>query len=133
MAVFALALAGCGGSGEPVEPVGNTGSTGSTGSTGGTGGTGGGGGGGGSTSNQVTVQDNSYSPAATTVSTGTTVTWTWANGNYSDHNVTFDNTSLGASPTQLTGTYQKQFPTAGEFTYYCTVHGRGMSGTVTVQ
>jgi plastocyanin len=132
IAVVALALAGCGGAGEPVEPVDNSGDTGPTGSTGTTGGGGtGGGGGGGSTSNQITVVDNNFSPGTTTVTPGTTVTWTWAAGNYSDHNVTFE-TLNQSSPSQTTGMYQVTFSTAGNFAYRCTIHV-GMNGNVVVQ
>ena len=135
MSAFVLSAA-CGGSSEPTPPGGNTGPTGSTGGTGTTGGTGGTGttggtGGGGSTSNQIVVADNSFTPDATTVPVNTTVTWTWT-GAFDDHNVTFQQASLGSSPTQRTGTYQKQFTTAGVFSYSCTRHP-GMTGSVTVQ
>lgn len=86
--------------------------------------------GGNNTTNQISVRDNFFSPTATTVSASTTVTWTWAGSN--QHNVTFDNTNLGASSTITTGTYQKLFSAAGSFGYRCTVHP-GMTGTVTVQ
>lgn len=88
-------------------------------------------GGNGSTSNQVSVGDNFFDPSATTVPSGTTVTWTW-NGSGS-HNVTFDNTNVGNSGTQTSGTFSRTFGSAGTFNYHCTVHGVGMSGTITVQ
>ena len=79
--------------------------------------------------NAVSVSDNQFSPSAIRVAPGTTVTWTWAQGS-SVHNVTFqggasDNLSNGA-------TFSRTFPTAGTFTYHCTLHP-GMTGTVTVQ
>lgn len=118
-----MALGGCGG-----------GSTTGLGGTGGTGGTGGGGGGGTnpcpSTSRTVTVADNTFTPACTTVPSGSTITWTWAGG--TDHNVTFSNTQLGASATQTTGTYSKSFPTPGTVGYRCTIHP-GMDGSIVVQ
>lgn len=80
---------------------------------------------------QVTVQDNSYSPATVNITTGTTVTWTWAAGNYSQHSVTF-NDGNGSSGTKTSGTHTRSFATAGTFGYYCDVHGTGMSGTVVV-
>jgi plastocyanin len=58
------------------------------------------------------------------------VTWTWQGLN--QHNVTFDNAAIGNSSTKSSGAFTRMFDSAGEFTYYCTVHGRGMSGKVTV-
>jgi plastocyanin len=77
----------------------------------------------------VTVSDNQFAPSSITVAPGTIVTWTWSEGS-SVHNVTF---SDGASGDKGAGaTYQKTFPTAGTFSYQCTIHA-GMSGTVRVQ
>jgi plastocyanin len=82
-----------------------------------------------STTNAIAVRDNSFEPNATTVTPGTTVTWTW-NGN-NQHNVTFaDGTASG---TQAAGTFTRTFAAAGTFNYTCTVHGSGMSGTITVR
>lgn len=91
-------------------------------------GAGGGHGGTGSTSNAISVMDNSFSPNATTVAVGTTVTWTWMGA--SQHNVTFDDGA--ASTTQSSGSYARAFTAAGTYPYHCTVHGAAMSGTVTV-
>jgi plastocyanin len=97
-------------------------------------GTGGGGGGGGSNppvqTSQVAVADNQFSPGAIQVAAGATVTWTWAQ-NASLHNVTF---TSGTSSANLSApaTFARTFPTAGTFSYQCTLHP-GMSGTVTVQ
>jgi plastocyanin len=92
-------------------------------------GTGGNSGGTGSTSNSIAVADNSFSPNATTVAVGTTVTWTWTGA--SQHNVTFDDGA--ASPTQATGSYARAFTAAGTYAYHCTIHGAAMSGAVTVK
>jgi plastocyanin len=105
LALTLLAIAACGGE-DPVEP--------------------------GSTTDQITVQDNQFNPPATTVPVNTTVTWTWTNGTASPHNVTFDQSSLTPSGDRTSGSFQKQFTTAGTFTYRCTNHV-GMNGTVTVQ
>lgn len=79
----------------------------------------------------VSVVNNAFIPAATTIQVGQTVTWTWNGGGL--HDVTFDNPAIGNSATQTSGSFQKSFPTAGEFTYFCTVHSRAiMSGRVTV-
>jgi len=85
----------------------------------------------GSTSNAISVVDNSFDPSSTTLAAGATVTWTW-NGSL-NHNVTFDNTSIGNSPTQSTGTFSKTFSSPGTFNYHCTVHGTGMSGQIKIQ
>ena len=116
-AILALvAVVGCGGGssygGSPTGP-GNTGGNNNTG---------------GSTSSSISVGDNYFSPAATTVPAGTTVTWTWAGS--VNHNVTFDDGA--ASSTQASGTYSRTFSTAGTYAYHCTIHGASMSGTVTV-
>ena len=81
--------------------------------------------------NAVTVGNNFYSPADISVALNATVTWTWANG-ATEHTVTF-NDGGGTSPQQSSGTFQRTFPTAGTYTYFCTVHGAAvMSGKVTV-
>ena len=80
------------------------------------------------TSNSVTVGNNFFQPATTSVGVGTTVKWTWAGG--VAHNVTFDDGV--ASPTQPSGTYTRTFTTAGTYRYHCTIHGTMMSGTIIV-
>jgi plastocyanin len=92
-----------------------------------------------SNSTQIAVKNNRFDPSSTTVSVGTTVTWTWdacAGDGYGgqtcvEHNVTFDGSGTG-SATQSTGTYTRAFSAAGTFTYRCTNH-TGMNGQVTVQ
>jgi plastocyanin len=80
---------------------------------------------------QVTIADNRFTPSANSVNAGQTVQWTWTGSN--PHNVTFDNASVGNSPTQTTGTHSRTFASTGEFSYYCSVHGRSvMSGRVVV-
>ena len=81
--------------------------------------------------NEVSVRDNSYSPANTTVKAGVTVTWTWAAGNYTSHTVTFSDGST--SPDQTAGTYARTFNNTGTFAYQCNVHGSAMAGVVIVQ
>ena len=111
-----VAAAACGGSG------GNYGSGPTDGNTGGMTG---------STSNSITVSNNRFDPATTTVAPGTTVTWTWAQGSVG-HNVTFDDGTK--SSTQSTGTFVRTFGTAGTYPYHCTIHASlGMTGTVTVK
>ena len=118
--MLAFALASCGGGGGDKATAPNN--------TGGTGGTGGGGGGG-STTSSISVKDNFFDPSATTVPTGTTVTWTWTTGTL--HNVTFDNAQLSGSGNKDAGNFTKTFPNTGAFTYHCSIHP-GMEGTITV-
>jgi plastocyanin len=117
---FAVAVA-CGGGDEPTGNNGNTGNTGNTGATGATG----------STSTAIDVNDGNFSPSSTTVPVGSTITWTWQGAG--THNVTFSGGGGASGDKTMDGTFQKQFPTAGTFTYQCTFHGPAMSGTVTVQ
>lgn len=80
-------------------------------------------------SNAISVGDDYYSPAATTVAIGTTVTWTW--GGSQMHSVTFDDGT--GSDTQATGSFARAFSAAGTYAYHCKVHGTAMSGTIKVQ
>ncbi|HVX41264.1 MAG TPA: plastocyanin/azurin family copper-binding protein [Gemmatimonadaceae bacterium] len=92
-------------------------------------------------SNVVTLGDASFSPAALTVSSGTTVTWQWtcSNDGYGGtvgcvtHTVTFDDGSNIASAAQDSGTFNRTFNTAGTFKYHCAIHGSSMSGEVIVK
>ena len=81
--LFVTILAGCGGSGYGSAPTAPT----TTGIT----------------SNAITVADNSFTPNATTVAPGTTVTWSWRGRR--QHNVTFDDGTK--SSTQSSGTFQR--------------------------
>ncbi|HEU4697830.1 MAG TPA: plastocyanin/azurin family copper-binding protein [Gemmatimonadales bacterium] len=98
----------------------------------------GGGGGGGTATDQVSVQNNVFSPQVITVPVGTTVTWTWS-ANALEHNIV-PNTA-GSVPNDPTissapSSYQVTFTAPGTYDYYCQVHGSpgaGMHGTVIVQ
>jgi plastocyanin len=85
--------------------------------------------GGGSTTNAISVRDNSFDPHETTVAPGTTVTWTWTGANL--HDVTFNNGPQSAR--QSSGTFARTFANAGTYAYHCTVHGSSMSGEVVVR
>jgi plastocyanin len=81
----------------------------------------------------VTTPGESFSPANVTIGAGGTITWQFTGS--TRHNVTFS----GAQPTggnipdtDAGGTAQRQFPTAGTYSYSCTRHS-GMNGTVVVQ
>jgi plastocyanin len=101
------------------------------------GGTGGGGGGGADSAGaldtaSVLIFDNGYTPSTVTVAPGGTVTWVWTGNNA--HGVSFDDSTIAASPIQSVGSFTVRFPRAGFFSFFCTVHGRTIeSGTVTVR
>ena len=83
----------------------------------------------------VQVIDDQFNPSSTTIQAGGTVTWQWAGSN--QHNVTWVNQSgTSNSPTQTNGTYTRNFSAAGNYDYYCNIHGTptsNMHGTVVVQ
>lgn len=90
----------------------------------------------------VTVTNNAFTPASSTVPAGSTITWTWDSCTGGDiygsgqtcvnHSVVWDDDGSG-SGVKSQGSYQKTFPTAGTYTYHCSVHGAAMKGAVTVQ
>jgi len=89
----------------------------------------------------ITVSNSFFNPATVTVTPGTTVTFTWETGAV-DHNVTPTGSNLIPTSGNLPATrnapfsFQANFPAAGTFPFYCSVHGgpgAGMAGTVTVQ
>ena len=77
----------------------------------------------------VSIQNTAYNPASTTVSTGSSVTWT--NNDAFAHTVTFDS---GPDCGNLAGgaTKTATFSQAGTYPYHCTIHSN-MKGTVVVQ
>ena len=132
-----LAAGGCGG--DSVTTV-------DTGDDGGEGGGGGGGGGGGVGTSpvqttEVEVGNDSFDPRDIHVFTSgdgpnprrPIVTWTWAGGSPTGHNVRFDEEGVSApSPTQVDGTFRVTMPAQeGEYNYQCTIHP-GMEGMVQV-
>lgn len=81
----------------------------------------------------VTTPGESFTPATVTITPNGTVTWEFTG--VSRHNVTFTGTQPpgGNIPdTDVGGTAQRQFPTAGTYPYNCTRHS-GMTGQVVVQ
>jgi len=75
----------------------------------------------------VAVKDNFFQPDSVILQVNDTVYWTWAGTQ--QHNVTFGPGM--ASATQSSGTYSKQFTSAGKFGYTCTLHA-AMKGVVVV-
>ena len=80
--------------------------------------------------NAVDVRDNFFTPVNLDVLSGATVTWTWRGSD--QHNVTFAD-GQGSSTTKTSGTHSRNFPSAGTFSYQCTIHGSSMTGSVIVQ
>ncbi len=75
---------------------------------------------------------NVFTPPDIVVSTGATVIFTWAGLTF--HNVTFPPGVAEPSPTQNTGTFEASMPEVrGLYGYFCSIHGAGMSGSVSVQ
>jgi plastocyanin len=84
----------------------------------------------------VSIVDFAFSPAAITVTAGTTVTWT--NTGSAIHSVTSDTGAFDSSPSCPGGpcispgsSYSHLFSQAGRFSYHCRVHPF-MTGTVVV-
>ncbi len=81
-------------------------------------------------SNEITISDFSFGPAATSVPAGTTVTWT--NGDPFDHSVVSgDKTTFRSDPLGNGDTFEFTFDAAGDFSYICGIHP-SMQGTITV-
>jgi plastocyanin len=84
----------------------------------------------------VSVSNNFFNPATTTITAGTFVKFTWAGG--VGHNVTWDGGPVplpANSVTMSSGTYQARLIQPGTYTYHCTIHGgvgTGMFGSITV-
>lgn len=96
--------------------------------------------------NTVLVVDNRFGPSPLTVSSGTQVTFLWGQGSV-NHSVLPSSANPAAIPNSGPGTqnapfsFAATFSTAGNYRYYCSVHGNhspgtgdvsGMSGSVVV-
>jgi amicyanin len=79
---------------------------------------------------QVAVDNFSFTPAATTIAVGTTVTWT----NHDDipHNVVSPELKFKSPVLDTDQTFSHRFDTAGTYQYYCSIHPR-MTGQVVVR
>jgi plastocyanin len=89
----------------------------------------------------ISVMNNNFSPAAKTVTAGSSVEWAW-NSCTGDpyggtqtcvsHNIVFDDGATSGTKDQ--GTYSRTFAAAGTYNYHCSFHVlQGMTGTITVQ
>jgi plastocyanin len=73
--------------------------------------------------------DLSFDPPETSVSTGSTVSWT--NEDSTEHTVTSDEGLFDAGPISPGDTFENTFDTSGEFGYHCEIHPF-MTGVVIV-
>ena len=71
-----------------------------------------------------------FAPDDLTVDAGSTVTWT--NTDNTTHTSTSDAAGWNSGNIPPGGHFSAMFPTAGTFSYHCTIHP-GMIGTVTVR
>ena len=78
----------------------------------------------------VTIQNFAFGPATLEVAAGTTVTWT--NQDSTGHTVTADDGSFDSKTITSGQTFSQAFPTAGTFTYHCSIH-KTMTATITVK
>lgn len=85
----------------------------------------------GSSTATVTTPGETFAPQTVTITTGGTVTWQISGAT---HNVTFSGAAPagGNIPDTRSGTFARQFTTAGSYDYTCTRHS-GMQGRVVVQ
>jgi plastocyanin len=92
-----------------------------------------------------TFTDNTSGGPTTTINAGDTVTWQWHAGTHSTTSGTCSSgggaygepgcTSSGVwdSGIRSSGSFSHDFPAAGNFSYFCQVHGSMMTGTVIVR
>jgi plastocyanin len=73
-----------------------------------------------------------FAPKTVTIKRGGTVRFAFADG--ARHNVTPTGAKrFKAIPDRSSGTVSRRFSRAGTYSYYCTIHGRSMSGRVVVR
>jgi len=87
---------------------------------------------------QVEVLNNEFDPAQVTINAGGTVAFVWPSGSQQHNIVPVSPNTRPSQPTVRDGpfTHEETFPTAGEYRYFCSVHGTansGMAGRVVVQ
>ena len=83
-----------------------------------------------STTNQIAISGMAFSPSSTTVTVGTTVTWT--NSDNMIHTVTSNSGTFDSGDMGNGKTFSFTFSTAGTYSYYCKYHG-GMTGVIIVK
>lgn len=81
----------------------------------------------------ISVGDNFYKPKAVTIQVGQSIKW--KNAGAVAHTVTSDGDStvkFDSGSLDPRSVYALKPTTRGELTYYCTIHGKVQSGTITV-
>lgn len=78
----------------------------------------------------VEIRDFRFEPPILTVTAGTTVTW--RNDDDSPHTVTDKGRKFGSAALDTSENFSHTFATAGEFTYFCTLHPM-MTGKIVVK
>ena len=83
---------------------------------------------------QIEILDDFFQPQVVTIPIGYSVIW--VNQGTHPHTVTADDGSFSSHILQPGSSFEHQFTNAGNFDYFCEVHGesgrRGMYGTITV-
>jgi plastocyanin len=77
---------------------------------------------------RVNVGDNFFSPANASVKVNDTIRWVWIGSN--PHSTT-SSAGLWDSGVRSSGEFSRQFTSAGNFPYFCTVHS-GQTGRISV-
>lgn len=83
---------------------------------------------------QVTVGDNFFSPSSVTINANDTVQWMWSPSEVNSHSTTSTSNPMfwDSGITTQPFSFSHIFPAAGNFPYWCTVHGNFMTGMVNV-
>ena len=80
----------------------------------------------------IEIDDFAFKPATRTVKVGTEVTW--INRDDVDHTATAKNESFDGEVSGRNAEFSFRFTQAGEFEYFCEIHGEDrMSGTIVVE
>jgi plastocyanin len=90
---------------------------------------------------QVTVADDSFTPASVSVKSGGKVQWVWAPENLDTHNVVLTSTHPNGVKTRdyrsgdaaVQYKYTAKFEVPGKYEFICTYHKTVMRTTVTVK
>ena len=81
-------------------------------------------------SNSISIANMSFIASATTVTKGTTVTWT--NNDNMAHTVTADDNSFNSGNLNKGATFSHTFNSIGTVAYHCSIHPN-MTGSVAVK
>ena len=78
---------------------------------------------------QITIQDFAFQPTNATISIGETVTW--SNTDNVEHSIIDSGIAFQADPFDSGESFRHTYDKAGEYSYFCGIHG-SMTGTVIV-